>query len=356
MFNKVNHSSRPATPLLPNLPDSRTPPTPPRLAATATPKAYSFPPINKLRRTQSFDNGQRFFKQARFSSNISIEAVNGNDRNLNKTNNPSNSISSKITMSDEIFNSIPSKESRDFTLNHIESFIRQIIKEQKEIKLDYHGISESLKELPYTISCIKKPRWEDDALIIRVQNPDKKDEDYSVKLHEDKYPLASHIYDNKDLLLKISNSGFAAKVRKTFIESGESYQFRSVIYDYVDGKPMGSLVKNGKDEDLIKLRKSLKECVSGLLQKGVNVFVRDLDDFMVSSKDGVLKSVITDYNAVMDCSSANSYSRTRINDIIFPVIDKVVTKDYKPFVSTRPTLTDINNDTEKKDNVLDMRF
>lgn len=242
-------------------------------------------------------------------------------------------------------------------LSEIEHRLRDHLKGIKNIRLSYEDIKSSFKDSSLAISCVKTPKWEDDAIIVRIQDPSDKTKDVSVKIHEDKYPLASHIYDNKTLLKSVSESGHAAKVSNSFSQPGEKYQYRAVIYDYLQGKPMGSLAKNADDATLMKLRSALKNCVSGLLQSGVNVFVRDLDDFIVVQDKGSLKAILTDYNAAMDCSGANLYSRTKITDIIFHVIDKVVSSNYKPFVSTRPTLTDLKGSAEKKDNdELDLRF
>ena len=74
---------------------------------------------------------------------------------------------------------------------------------------------------------------------------------------------------------------------------------------------------------------------------GVNPFIRDLADFIVVKDGSEERVVLTDYNALMDCHNASEYSRSEIMSIMDSVIEKTVTKNYKSFVSTRPTLTDL---------------
>jgi len=210
-------------------------------------------------------------------------------------------------------------------------------------ELKFEEVASTFDKNVYLLSLIKKPKWRDDALIFKIDSKDKKTNPYVVKIHEDKYPLASHIYNDVALIDKISGSGHAAKIIKTFSIVNADIKFRVVIYDYLNGSSLASLLQNATEQQILELRRELKHCVGGLLKLGVNVFVRDLSDFHVISnkKDGILKIVLTDFNAILDCSNSDEYSRVRIMDIIDSIIDKLVSPDYKPFNSHRPMMIDL---------------
>ncbi len=80
-----------------------------------------------------------------------------------------------------------------------------------------------------------------------------------------------------------------------------------------------------------------------MLKIGVNAFVRDLSDFLVvnNKKADGFRIVLTDFNAILDCSNSNRYSRENIMSVVDPIIDELVSSNYKPFVSHRPTMLDL---------------
>ncbi len=233
----------------------------------------------------------------------------------------------------------------------IEKSVKNYLKNHSGVSLNFKNAKKEFNLNKYDVELIKNPKWEDDALIFRVK-PNNVDLTYDlvIKLHEDKYPLANHIYNNQDILTKIGLSGKATNIIKTNEMQATNNIYRYVMYDYISGITLGKLVKKVDTKEISKLRNSLKDCVNSLLDIGINVFVRDLDDFIVYKNNSNYTTCLTDYNAIMDCSNASKYSREKIKGIVGNIIDNLVDKDYVPFVSQRPTLIDLK---EKKN---DLRF
>lgn len=237
-----------------------------------------------------------------------------------------------------------SSESVQSHLQDVRTILAQYLVNVTDKKLDFDSVKSILPD-KYKLTLIKKPKWEDDALLFKVE-PQSPDLTYSwtVKIHEDKYPLASHVYDSKELLHKLSCSGNTTEILATQSVEADKLQFRTVIYEYLDGTPLDKMVVNADEQKLDTLRDGLKKCVAPLLKQGINVFVRDLGDFLVTQNNRVY---LTDFNAIMDCSNSNPYSRERVMEIVSSVIDKLISQNYKPFISQRPTMLE----TE-----LDLRF
>jgi len=227
-------------------------------------------------------------------------------------------------------------------LREIEHTIKYYFSHTTNLPLNFEEFKAEFNLNKYKIDLIKSPRWNDDALLCRI-SPLNNQLSYklAIKMHENKYPLADHIYNNKKLLRAVSLSGAATNIVSTRTFRNEGIQFRGTIYDYIEGRSLGSLLSTADEEKIIKLRTSLKKCVMRLLDEGVNVFVRDLDDFIAKEINGDYRILLTDYNATMDCSRSKKYSRKKIMDVISPIIDKLITKDYKPFISQRPTLSNL---------------
>ncbi|MBN1377515.1 FkbM family methyltransferase [Candidatus Woesearchaeota archaeon] len=229
-------------------------------------------------------------------------------------------------------------------LNDMERILQKYLIPKSSSLIKFEDIKGLFNHKKYSVELIKKPKWEDDALIFKIE-PLTTELTYkwSVKIHEDKYPLASHVCDNEELLNRIICSDNAAEIINTSCVKGKDMQFRITTYDYLKGKSLDSLLPDASDETILKLRNGLKKCVESLLKSGVNVFVRDLSDFIVVPKGDEYKVILTDFNAIMDCSNANKYSREKVMEIIGCIINKLVTGEYKPFISQRPTMIDLES-------------
>lgn len=196
----------------------------------------------------------------------------------------------------------------------------------------------------FSVEVLKPPRWLDDSLILKINRI----KPLVLKIHEDKYPLAAHIYNKRPEAL--FETGYVAQLVDTWVIEQEGKMYRFVLYEYVEGVSLGEAVKGASEAQIGEYRRLLKECVASLLKVGVNVFVRDLDDFIITTDDlGNRKVVLTDFNAILDCSLASSYSRIHVMDIVSSIIDIVVTPDYRPFRSHRPTMLFREEDDQKVD-------
>ena len=233
--------------------------------------------------------------------------------------------------------------------NHIKELdknLKESLSKISKLPLNFKKILKEINPQKFKITLIKNPKWKDDALLFKVE-PVSKNVNYqwTIKIHEDKYPLASHIYDTKEFLNRISCSGFASKIIKTSIVKNKKIQFRVVMYEYLDGESLSDLIPKSTNKEILLLRKALKKCVKSLLLGGrVFAFVRDLDDyFVIKEKKDKYRICLTDYNAILDCSNSNKYSRENVLTIIDYVIDNLVTKDYEPYIAKRPTMADLRS-------------
>lgn len=177
---------------------------------------------------------------------------------------------------------------------------------------------------------IKEPRWEDDALILKWSHCEPI---VTIKIHQEKYPLASHIYNCKELIQKINKSNYLPTIVHTEVFTSNNKLYRLLAYEFIQGEPLGKLC-NQKPDSISEFKSQLKNLVENLLQIGFNAFVRDLDDFLITKK-GIK---LTDLNALIDVSNSSNESRSGVKEIIFNVIDKIVVKEYKRFSGTRPTM------------------
>jgi FkbM family methyltransferase len=208
------------------------------------------------------------------------------------------------------------------------------------VEIDPGRILEAFDSDRYDLTILKEPKWEDDAFITRIQPATELTYDWTIKVHEDKYPLASHIYDSPQRLHDLSTSRAAADVFDTLTIPARDHQFRAVMYRYMDGEPMDKVVPSATEGELASYRDALKDSVHALMDLGFNVFVRDLGDFIVEEDGDGHAVTLTDFNAIMDCGGANEYSRNNVLSIIDHVIDRLVDNAYEPFVSERPGMND----------------
>ena len=223
-------------------------------------------------------------------------------------------------------------------MNEIIKVISKMIESSKQVNEIADKIK-SIKVPNIKFEILKSPRWADDAIILKSTAGSQK---FTIKIHYDKYPLACHMYNSPKLLEKLKQCNYISHIEKTFICKNTNQEFiRCVIYHYIDGDTLEKNVRKCKPQDIIKLQNLLKKCTCELFKMGVNPFIRDLADFIVVKDGSEERVVLTDYNALMDCHNASEYSRSEIMSIMDSVIEKTVTKNYKSFVSTRPTLTDL---------------
>ncbi len=184
----------------------------------------------------------------------------------------------------------------------------------------------------YKVSLLKKSRWEDDAVIFLLDLNEKM---YSIKIHFEKYPLASHIYNSQDKLDILSKTMYISHIINTVIcDNVKKEKIRIVIYEYVEGVPLDKKIKNATNDDIVEYQHQLYKCCSELMLLGFNVFIRDLGDFIVG-KDHI---ILTDYNAIMECGNSSIEARYGVLDIIDFVIKKVLNNDYISFTTERPYL------------------
>ncbi|MED0658289.1 hypothetical protein P4S75_13445 [Anoxybacillus ayderensis] len=189
----------------------------------------------------------------------------------------------------------------------------------------------------YKCSVLKEPRWVDDAFIVKIS--DSNSSDFTLKIHYDKYPMASHVYNSPHLLSKLERCLFSTTIVETFIiPNGHLNNIRFVFYEYIDGIPLDKLVVGASGEMIATYRELLKECVENLFKIGFNPFIRDLGDFILVEESGIQRVILTDYNTLVDCSNSHSHAREEIMDIIEYIIYKTVSSDYRPFISERPTM------------------
>lgn len=223
-------------------------------------------------------------------------------------------------------------------MNEITRIIGELIEKSNQVT-EIEDKIKTVKSKNVKFEILKSPRWIDDAIILKATIGIQK---FTIKIHYDKYPLACHMYNSPELLEKLKRCNYISHIEKTFVCRNINQEFiRCVIYHYVDGDTLERHVKTCKQQDIVKLQNLLKQCTYELFKIGVNPFIRDLADFIVVKDDNEERVVLTDYNALMDCHNASEYSRSEIMSIMDTVIEKTVTKNYKSFVSTRPTLTDL---------------
>lgn len=182
------------------------------------------------------------------------------------------------------------------------------------------------------ISILKKARWDDDAIILLLNLKEKL---YSVKIHYEKYPLASHIYNSLDKLKILSQIDYITHIVYTSTcNNASNEKIRIVIYEYIEGIPLDKVIINASESNIIKYQQQLYKCCSELMLLGFNVFIRDLADFIVVEEHIIL----TDYNAIFECCNSSMESRYGILSIINSVIRNIVNVNYKSFTSERPFL------------------
>ncbi len=187
---------------------------------------------------------------------------------------------------------------------------------------------------------LKFPRWSDDAIIVKTSY---NHNEFTLKIHYDKYPLACHMYNSPELLEILRQCKYISHIENTYAICNKNGQtIRCVIYPFIKGETLEKRLQKSEENDMPYLRELLKKCTVELFKIGVNPFIRDLADFIVTKDDDDNEIVVlTDYNALMDCHNATQESRNEIMSIMDTVIEKIVDKQYKPFVSIRPTLTDL---------------
>lgn len=191
----------------------------------------------------------------------------------------------------------------------------------------------------YKFELIKFPKWDDDALILKFKINDC---NYVLKIHYDKYPIAANIYNSEELLKLLDKCEYCTHIELTFTcKNKNGRNIRCVVYPYICGETIAKAIQKCDDEKIKYYQGLLRECTVGLYKAGFNPFIKDLDDFMVTKKEGREIVVLTDYNTLFDCHNASIESRTEIMDIIDDVIKRTLTKNYKPYILHRPTLTDV---------------
>ena len=189
---------------------------------------------------------------------------------------------------------------------------------------------------------VKTPAWMHDSTIVRLspaETPSLCSAPLAIKIHPDLYPLASHLYHSPHLLRRLARSIHAATVLATFTTVRNDLPYRVVIYEFVAGNPLDTLIPSSTDDDLREFRLLLRCCTSALLRLGLNPFIKDLGDFvLVRSRAATPRAVLTDYNALLDCSRAPLAARTGIMTVLDDVIERVVSRSYKPYTTRRPTM------------------
>ena len=214
----------------------------------------------------------------------------------------------------------------------MEDFVKILIEKVNMIGTFKELESELNNLKQYKVSLLKKSRWEDDAVIFLL---DLKEKLYSIKIHFEKYPLASHIYNSPDKLNILSKTMYISHIIYTTICDNIKIEIiRIVIYEYIEGVPLDKKVKSASNADIAEYQRQLYKCCSELMLLGFNVFIRDLGDFIVA-KDHI---ILTDYNAIMECENSSIEARYGVLNIIDFVIKKVLNNDYVSFTTERPYL------------------
>lgn len=228
--------------------------------------------------------------------------------------------------------------SRCLYMKNIEKFLFNLISSTDNLDSIIKPVADSnLNDVEFEL--LKSPRWSDDAVIFKVKY---RDAFYTLKIHYDKYPLACHIYNTKEYLELLNNCDYIAHITKTFsCKNKTNHYIRCVIYPYIDGVTLEKRILNCREDEIPYFRHLLFVCTENLFNLGFNPFIRDLADFIVTQKDDCETVVLTDYNALMDCHNSSEYSRKEIMSIMNAVIEGTVSKNYKAFISVRPTLTDL---------------
>lgn len=222
-------------------------------------------------------------------------------------------------------------------MKKLEEVIKKIIFNSKDLNEMVEVISEFNQEgLRFNI--LKSPRWSDDAVIVKALYDNAA---YTIKIHYDKYPLACHMYNSPKLIEKLRQCRYITHIYNSFVINNNGQNIRCVIYPFVNGETLEKRLQKSEESDLPYLRSMLKKCTIELFRFGVNPFIRDLADFIVTNDNNEEIVVLTDYNALMDCHNATLESREEIMTIMDTVIEKIIDKQYKPFISVRPTLTDL---------------
>ena len=156
----------------------------------------------------------------------------------------------------------------------------------------------------YNAEVLKRSRWKNDAMIFKLAGIDG-GSCYSVKIHPDVFPLCSHIYCD-DTLDKINSSGATTKIIDTFTVCSDEKTFRVVVYEFLDGTPLRKAMAENKIEresaisKLIELERKLSAVKTYLV-------LRDQNDFLLLESG---RLVLTDWNAIVDVSSASRESLT----------------------------------------------
>lgn len=191
--------------------------------------------------------------------------------------------------------------------------------------------------LPVSADLVKEPRWQFDSLIVRLRNQSltaKSSETLGIKIHDDIFPLAAHIYNSPDLLAAAASTGHAVRVRQTSIietrNTGNRLRcIRFVLYDMVEGENLAQVIEAGTYR-LQDLRKMLKVAFQAMLSVGIHPLLRDLSDFTLT-KSGRPRLVMTDYNALIECTRSGPYSTNGVTAIVSPIIDVLIGQQYRRY-------------------------
>ena len=186
-------------------------------------------------------------------------------------------------------------------------------------------------------SILKKPKgWEKDAVILLLELENNRK--VCLKLHEDTYPAASHIYNQPALLKKIHETGHMSRVFCSSSIPIKNNHIRSVLYEFVEGQPLDTLVYMANPQALEHYRSLVREAFSKILLAGGNFFLGDSGDWIYqkASQGKPARVVGTDWNAVFDVSRSHTYSRN-LDFVINTVVNLKVKSTTPPHTSIRPT-------------------
>jgi hypothetical protein len=182
------------------------------------------------------------------------------------------------------------------------------------------------------LTLYKESRWECDATLIKMESLD--DITQLMKVYEEKFPYASHMYEDKNVLEEISKSGLAVNITGTTVVDTGNKVYRIVLYDFIEGKDLAKYLGSASQSELDIYKDRLLMCLAGLLELGFMVELKDLADFLYVDD----RMILTDYNKLRDCRNATLFSKNGVKDFYTKKVEAMVTNDYVAYSASQATM------------------
>lgn len=184
----------------------------------------------------------------------------------------------------------------------------------------------------------KKSRWEDDSNIYRLES---NSINLAIKMHEELFPIASHLYESTDKIEILNNSGRLVKVYDSELYKQNSTFYRFLFFEFKEGLTLDKAFTEPEENKIISYKNMWIDCIKDLLILGFHPFIKDMSDFMIIKEDVVEKVILLDHNALFDCTNSSKVSRQKVQKIIEYIVEKVISNDASASGMTRNYLRNI---------------